>query len=95
MLSDYFIADRNLLGYLLLSSKERGYLCVATRCSSLDLSDYHKDDGLKSAYEIVGAGNVACYAIGSPNQMFPLPTCRRQCHSGSGAIQVLQKYIFS
>ncbi|KAG6407029.1 hypothetical protein SASPL_130011 [Salvia splendens] len=84
---------RNLLGYLLLSSKERGYLCPATRCSSLDLSDYQKDDGLKSAYEIVGAGNVACYAIGSPNQKFPLPTCRRQCYSGSGAIQVLQKYL--
>ncbi|KAL1560754.1 tetratricopeptide repeat protein SKI3 isoform X2 [Salvia divinorum] len=84
---------RNLLSYLLLSSKEWGYLCLASRCSSLDLSDYQKGDGLKSAYEIFGAGNIACYAIGSSNQKFPLPTCRHQCDSGSGAIQVLQKYL--
>lgn len=85
---------RNLLSYLLLSSKEWGDLCLSTRCSVLDLSDRPRKDGwFKSAYEILGAGNVACYAIGRSNQKFPLPTCRRQCHSGSGAIQLLQKYL--
>ncbi|KAH6780547.1 Tetratricopeptide repeat superfamily protein [Perilla frutescens var. hirtella] len=84
---------RNLLSFLLLSSKEWGDLCLATRCSILDLSDHQKDDGFKSAYEILGAANVACYAIGRSNHKIPLPICRNQCHSGSGAIQQLQKYL--
>ncbi|KAL0347956.1 UNVERIFIED_CONTAM: Tetratricopeptide repeat protein SKI3 [Sesamum angustifolium] len=82
---------RNLLSYLLLSTKEWRDLYLATRCSFLDLSDKQKYKGIKSAFEILGAGTVACYAIGSPKEKFPFPTCRHQHRSGSGAIQLLQK----
>ncbi|KAL0283123.1 UNVERIFIED_CONTAM: Tetratricopeptide repeat protein SKI3, partial [Sesamum radiatum] len=84
---------RNLLSYLLLSSKEWRDLYLATRCSFLDLSDKQKYKGIKSAFEILGAGTVACYAIGSPKEKFPLPTCRHQHPSGSRAIQLLQKFL--
>ncbi|KAK4406561.1 Tetratricopeptide repeat protein SKI3 [Sesamum angolense] len=84
---------RNLLSYLLLSSKEWRDLYLATRCSFLDLSDKQKYKGIKSAFEILGAGTVACYAIGSPKEKFPFPTCRHQHRSGSGAIQLLQKFL--
>ncbi|KAL0387564.1 UNVERIFIED_CONTAM: Tetratricopeptide repeat protein SKI3 [Sesamum radiatum] len=84
---------RNLLSYLLFSSKEWRDLYLATRCSLLDLSDKQKYKGIKSAFEILGAGTVACYAIGSPKEKFPFPTCRHQHRSGSGAIQLLQKFL--
>ncbi|KAI3457257.1 hypothetical protein Pfo_013920 [Paulownia fortunei] len=84
---------RNLLSYLLLSSKEWRDLCLATRCSFLDLSDHQKDEGIKSTCEILGAGTVACYAIGSCNEKFPFSTCRHQWPSGSRAIQLLQKFL--
>ncbi|KAK4424686.1 Tetratricopeptide repeat protein SKI3 [Sesamum alatum] len=84
---------RNLLSYLLLSSKEWRDLYLATRCSFFDLSDKHEDKGIKSAFEILGAGTVACYAIGSPKEKFPFPTCRHQRPSGSGTIQLLQKFL--
>ncbi|KAL0455166.1 UNVERIFIED_CONTAM: Tetratricopeptide repeat protein SKI3 [Sesamum latifolium] len=84
---------RNLLSYLLLSSKEWRDLYLATRCSFLDLSDKQKYKGIKSAFEILGAGTVACYAIGSPKEKFPFPTCRHQHPSGSRAIQLLQKFL--
>ncbi|KAL8474407.1 hypothetical protein ACS0TY_031035 [Phlomoides rotata] len=84
---------RNLLSYLLLSSKESRDLSLATRCSFLDLSDNQKDEVIKSAYEVLGAGNVACYTIGRFRKMFPFSSCRYQCHSGFRAIQQLQKYL--
>ncbi|KAL2506081.1 Tetratricopeptide repeat protein SKI3 [Abeliophyllum distichum] len=48
---------RNLLGYILLSSKEQRDLYLSTRCSFIDLSDHQKEEGIKSACEIVGAWN--------------------------------------
>lgn len=84
---------RNLLGYILLSSKEQRDLYLATRCSFIDLSDHKKEEGLKSASEIVGAGTVACYSTGSYNGRFSFPTCRPQWPSGSGAIRLLQKNL--
>lgn len=86
-----FASIRNLLGYILQSSKEQRDLYLATRSSFIDLSDHKKEEGMKSASEIVGAGTVACYSTGSYNGRFSFPTCRPQWPSGSGAIQLLQK----
>ncbi|PIN19633.1 TPR repeat-containing protein [Handroanthus impetiginosus] len=85
---------RNLLSYLLLSSKEWRDLYLSTRCSFLDLSDHQKDEGIKSACEILGAGTVACYAKGrSYYEKLPFPTCEHQFPLRSGAIQLLQKFL--
>ncbi|GFP89520.1 tetratricopeptide repeat protein 37 [Phtheirospermum japonicum] len=84
---------RNLLCYLLLSSKEWRDLFLATRCSFLDFSDRQKDEGIKSACEILGAANVACYVMGSCNEKFSFPTCRHQSPSGSRTTQLLQKFL--
>ncbi|KAL3647168.1 hypothetical protein CASFOL_008136 [Castilleja foliolosa] len=84
---------RNLLCYLLLSSKEWRDLFLATRCSFVDLSDNQKDEGIKSACEILGAASIACYAIGSCNQKFSIPTCTHQSSSGTKPIQLLQKFL--
>ncbi|KAL3645407.1 hypothetical protein CASFOL_010587 [Castilleja foliolosa] len=84
---------RNLLCYLLLSSKEWRDLFLATRCSFLDLSDHQKDEGIKSACEIIGAASVACYAIGSCKEKFSFPTCGHQSPSGSRTTQLLQKFL--
>lgn len=84
---------RNLLGYLLLSSKGWNDTHVATRCCNIDASDCAKKEGLKSASEILGAGAVACYAIGNKNPKFSFPTCTYQCLKAPGAIQQLQKCL--
>ncbi|KAK4486866.1 hypothetical protein RD792_006174 [Penstemon davidsonii] len=85
---------RNLLSYLLLSSKEWRDLNLATRCSFLDLLDHQKDEGIKSSYEILGASTVACYSIGSFDSKFRFSTCRDQRPFGNRAIKTLQKYDF-
>lgn len=84
-------ANRSLLGYLLLSNEGWYDSHVATRCCSAKVSCYQKEEGLKSAYEILGAGAVACYAISTINPKFSFPTCTYQCLNGQGAIQQLQK----
>ncbi|GLT70885.1 hypothetical protein SLA2020_429380 [Shorea laevis] len=84
---------QNLLGYLLLSSKGWNDTHVATRCCNIDASDGAKKEGLKSASEILGAGAVACYAIGNKNPKFSFPTCTYQCLKAPGAIQQLQKCL--
>lgn len=84
---------RNLLGYLLLSSKEWNDTHVATRCCNVDSTDYQNKGGLKSASEILGAGAVACYAVGNSNPKFSFPSCTYQCLNGHGAIQQLQKCL--
>ncbi|KAK4600400.1 hypothetical protein RGQ29_010162 [Quercus rubra] len=83
---------RNLLGYLLLSSKEWNDTHVATRCCNVDSTDY-QNKGLKSASEILGAGAVACYAVGNSNPKCSFPSCTYQCLNGHGAIQQLQKCL--
>jgi superkiller protein 3 len=83
--------NRNLLGYLLLSSKEWNDTHVATRCCNVSTDGQNKE-GLKSASEILGAGAVACYAVGNSNPKLSFPTCTYQCLNEPGAIQQLQKY---
>jgi superkiller protein 3 len=50
-------------------------------------------EGLKSAYDIHGAGAVACY-ITDNNPKFTFPTCSKKCSSHPRAIKYLQKYYF-
>ncbi|KAF4367677.1 tetratricopeptide repeat protein SKI3 [Cannabis sativa] len=83
---------RNLLGYLLLSGEEWNDTHLATRCCNGNAT-CSPIDGLKSAYEIVGAGAVACYAIGSSNPKFTFPTCPNQCLNELGTVQQLQKRL--
>ncbi|KAL7128860.1 hypothetical protein ABFS83_13G022300 [Erythranthe nasuta] len=84
---------RNLLSYLLLSSKEWRDLRLATRCSFLDLSEHPKDGGMKSACEILGAVTVACYETASNNEKFSIPICGHQQPFVSGSIKLLQKFL--
>ncbi|XP_073289735.1 tetratricopeptide repeat protein SKI3 isoform X1 [Primulina huaijiensis] len=85
---------RNLLGSLLLSSKEWRDLGLATRCPIIDLSDHHKkDEGMKSACEIIGAGTVACFDTKNGNENFAALTCRHQLPFQSGIIKLLQKFL--
>lgn len=83
---------RNLLGYLLLSGEEWNDSHLAIRCCCGDTSD-DLINGLKSTYEILGAGAVACYAISNNNPKFSFPTCTYQCLNEPGAIQQLQKCL--
>ncbi|KZV41355.1 tetratricopeptide repeat protein 37 [Dorcoceras hygrometricum] len=89
-----FMDNRNLLSYLLLSSKEWRDLDLATRCSVIDLSDHRdKDEGMKSACEIVGAGTVACYDSKGGNENFVAASCRHQLPFQSGIIKLMQKFL--
>lgn len=81
---------RNLLGYLLLSSEDWKTSHVSSRCSVIDASNYKKE-GLKSAWETIGAGAVACYVVGSREPKFSFPTCSYQFLNGSETIKELQK----
>lgn len=84
---------RNLLSYLLLCSREWNDIHVATRCFVVCASDFQKEENLKSPFEILGAGAVACYNSGNHNDKLSLPTCRDRCLSGQEAIQQLQKWL--
>ncbi|CAJ2651089.1 unnamed protein product [Trifolium pratense] len=83
---------RNLLGYLLLFCEELNNCHVATRFCKLDHPDMSDQEGLKSAYDIHGAGAVACYVTDN-NPKFTFPTCSKKCSSHPRAIKYLQKYI--
>ncbi|XP_068305808.1 tetratricopeptide repeat protein SKI3 [Pyrus communis] len=83
---------RNFLGYLLLSTEEWNDTHIATRCCNVDTMN-PIEGGLKSAYEILGAGAVACYAVGTCNPKFSYPTCTYQCLNEPGTIQQLQKCL--
>lgn len=87
-----FTIDRNLLGYLLVSSQEGEDAHTGSRCSIVDPSSSPNLEGSKSAFEIVGAEAVACFANGKSNNKFSFSTCRCQSLSGPGAILQLQKY---
>ncbi|KAL2669737.1 hypothetical protein AAZV13_01G202200 [Glycine max] len=82
---------RNLLGYLMVSSKELNNCHVATRCCKLDHLDLSDQKGFKSASDIHGAGAVACYTTGNSIPKFTFPTCTKQCSNHPGAIRHLQK----
>ncbi|KAI4336665.1 hypothetical protein L6164_015163 [Bauhinia variegata] len=82
---------RNMLGYLLLSSKGLNSCHVATRCCKQDPLDLSDQEGLKSVSDICGAGTVACYVIGNSNPKFTLPTCTKQFPCHVGAIRYLQR----
>ncbi|XP_068467827.1 tetratricopeptide repeat protein SKI3 isoform X3 [Phaseolus vulgaris] len=82
---------RNLLGYLLVSSKELNNCHVATRCCKLEHLDLSDKNGFKSAADIHGAGAVACYTTGNSSPKFTFPTCTKQCSNHPGAIRYLQK----
>ncbi|XP_022158433.1 tetratricopeptide repeat protein SKI3 isoform X2 [Momordica charantia] len=84
---------RNLLGYLLLSNEERDDSHSATRCCNMLYGFDKQNGGLKSAYEIHGAGAVACYTIGTSHPRFSFPTCSYQCQNGIGIIRELQKCL--
>ncbi|XP_027149171.1 tetratricopeptide repeat protein SKI3 isoform X2 [Coffea eugenioides] len=82
---------RNLLSYLLLFSKEWKDVHLATRCFIVDSYDHQKEKVLKSSFEILGAGAVACYTKGRCNDEFSFSTSKEQCLFGTGIIQQLQK----
>ncbi|KAL5778461.1 hypothetical protein ACOSP7_011387 [Xanthoceras sorbifolium] len=84
---------RNLLGYLLLSSDKWKYTHVASRSCKIETSNVTKKEGLKSAWEILGAGGVACNVIGSIDMKFSFPTCSYECLNGPKAVQELQKCL--
>ncbi|KAG7024067.1 Tetratricopeptide repeat protein SKI3 [Cucurbita argyrosperma subsp. argyrosperma] len=84
---------RNLLGYLLLSNEERDDNHTATRCCNMLYGFDQQNKGLKSAYEIHGAGAVSCYTIGTSHPRFSFPTCSCQCQNGIGTIRQLQKCL--
>lgn len=84
---------RNLLGYLLVSSREWTDVHIATRCSVVDLYDHKKDDCVKSGFEIIGAGAAACYATGNLHEKIPFSTCRELRLFETEPILQLQKYL--
>ncbi|WCJ44793.1 Tetratricopeptide repeat (TPR)-like superfamily protein [Euphorbia peplus] len=84
---------RDLLGQLLLSNEEWKDAHVAPRCSIADDSCSTSEAGMKSGCEILGAGAVACYAVGNKDPKFSFPTCGYQCLSGPEAILEMQKYL--
>ncbi|KAG9158165.1 hypothetical protein Leryth_000310 [Lithospermum erythrorhizon] len=84
---------RSFLGNLLVSSKEWEDLHVATRCLTIDHFQHQKVEALKSPWEIMGAGAVACCTTKFDNERFLFPTCQDQWHSGPKAIQKLQQCL--
>ncbi|KDP36716.1 hypothetical protein JCGZ_08007 [Jatropha curcas] len=84
---------RNLLGHLLLSTEEWKDTHLATRCCVIDVPYGTSKVAFRSGHEILGAGAVACYAIGNKDPKFFYPTCGYQCLHGSEAIQELLKYL--
>ncbi|XP_058220446.1 tetratricopeptide repeat protein SKI3 isoform X2 [Rhododendron vialii] len=83
---------RNLLGYLQLSCKEWKDPHIASRCFIIGPSRGLDEKGLKSAYDILGAGAVACYA--SQNyKKFAVPTCKCQFMHETRAIRQLQMQL--
>lgn len=83
---------RNLLGYLHLSSKEWKESEIASRCVSIGPSRCLELGGIKSAYEIVGAGMNTCYSL-QISEKVVFPTCDCQFLHERRAIRLLQKWL--
>ncbi|KAK4753087.1 hypothetical protein SAY87_021885 [Trapa incisa] len=83
---------RQCLGHLLLLSNGWNDSHLSTRCCIISCPDF-SCEGLKSAWEILGAGAIACYAVGNSTPKFSFPTCTDQCLSKTQAVQQLQKSL--
>ncbi|PSR99466.1 Tetratricopeptide repeat protein, partial [Actinidia chinensis var. chinensis] len=84
---------RNLLGYLQLSSKGWKDTHIASRCFIVGQSGCLEEEGLKSAYEILGAGAVACYTTRNCSKKFAFPTCECQFLHETRLIRQLQRQV--
>ncbi|XP_052201463.1 tetratricopeptide repeat protein SKI3 isoform X2 [Diospyros lotus] len=84
---------RNLLGYLQLFSKEWKDAHIASRCCTIGPPGCLQEEGLKSAYEILGAGAVACYTRENYNRKWAFPSCGCQCQYDTRAIQQVQRLL--
>ncbi|KAL3514915.1 hypothetical protein ACH5RR_027632 [Cinchona calisaya] len=84
---------RNLLSYLLLFSKEWKDVHLATRCVTIDPCDHQKEKVLKSGFEILGAGGVACCTKRRCDDKFLFPSYREQWPPETGIVQQLQKRL--
>ncbi|CAN0927317.1 Tetratricopeptide repeat protein SKI3 [Linum grandiflorum] len=84
---------RNLLGNLLLSTREWNDTHIASRCCIIRGPFGLSREGLKSGYEILGAATVSCYAVGNEDKKLCLPTCDYLCRETPATIHELQKYL--
>lgn len=85
--------SRQTLGYLLLLSKEWNDSHLAIRCCVTRSAHTTSKEGFRSSCEILGAGAVACYAIGNSSPKFSYPTCANQSFNEPQSLQLLQKYV--
>lgn len=84
---------RNILGYLLISSKEQKDTHLSTRCFTVRSSQSEcPKEGLKRAPEILGASTVACYTTGNFNNKYSFPTCKDQSAPQHTSLKLLQKW---
>ena len=81
---------RNMLGYFLLSRKQRGNDHVVRRCCVVAAFDPIKQD-FRSSHEIIGAEAVACLATSSCNSNFLLPTCIYQISQSVSIFGLIQR----
>ncbi|XAR61481.1 hypothetical protein NMG60_11015921 [Bertholletia excelsa] len=84
---------RNLLGYLHLLGKEWEDGQIASRCFVIRNSECMEEEGLKSAYEILGASAVYCYSSQIYKRKYTFPTCECECLHERRAIRQLQKLL--
>ncbi|XP_057519468.1 tetratricopeptide repeat protein SKI3 isoform X2 [Amaranthus tricolor] len=83
---------RNMLGYFLLSRKQRGNDHVVRRCCVVAAFDPIKQD-FRSSHEIIGAEAVACLATSSCKSNFLLPTCIYQSAQSVSILGLMQRWF--
>lgn len=83
---------RNMLGYLLLSCKQRENSHVVRRVCAVFPFDRIKED-FRSAHEIIGAEAVACHATTSCNSKYFLSTCKYQSVHGASLTGLMQRWF--
>ncbi|KAL2895169.1 Tetratricopeptide repeat protein SKI3 [Bienertia sinuspersici] len=84
---------RNMLGYLLLSRKQRENNHVVQRVCAVVPFDQIKPD-FRSAYEIIGAEAVACHATTTWKSKFFISTCKYQSLQGGASLMGLMQRWF-
>ncbi|XP_043711389.1 LOW QUALITY PROTEIN: tetratricopeptide repeat protein SKI3-like [Telopea speciosissima] len=84
---------RNELGHLLVSSKKWKDTHTVTRCVVIDPPGRTSVEASNSAYKILGAAAIACYACGTTNQKFSFPTCKDQFMHEGQATKQMQKWL--
>ncbi|KAK9103609.1 hypothetical protein Sjap_020863 [Stephania japonica] len=87
------IMIRNQLGHLLLCNKELNASHTATRCITINHPSNLVTEGMKSAFEILGASAVACNSVGTSNPKFSFPTCKGPNTHGMDVIRQLQRWL--